>query len=148
MISVFPATLRHAKGLAVCFMFVVGLAMIVPLFYRAYWIAALIVALTGLVVWRFKRMYLRFSDETLIHRGWWTTDEMPYASITQVFRPYTKGWPQDRFYGPSVFQIASANNHIRINLLWLVQRALEHSKIVSSVPLLISTRLQPGANES
>jgi hypothetical protein len=118
MTIVYHSTLRHAKGLAVCLMFVSGLAVVVPAMAGAYPCAVFSVALVGCIVWRFRQMSLRFTDEGFIYRGWLTRHEIPYAAIERVFRPADAGWPHDRFYGHSVFEIVSRVGRTRLNVLW------------------------------
>lgn len=114
----YHASVRHLKGLALCLAILAGLVIIVPIVGRAYYFAAISLAIMILVVWRFKRMYFCLTEDALIYRGWWSTHKIPYSSIRRVFRPGDAGWPHDRFFAPSVFEIVSESDNARINLLW------------------------------
>jgi hypothetical protein len=116
--SIHKATLRHTDGLLVV-VIVSGLLMIlVPLAGRSYGFALSAAGILVVLAWRFSSLRLEFTEHTLIYQGWVRRYEFPYSSIERVSRPSDEGWPKDRFYGHSVFEVASSSSRARINLLW------------------------------
>jgi hypothetical protein len=118
MSSTHNGTLRHAVGLLVVFIVFGLLMIIVPLAGKAYGLAFLAAGVLAIVAWRFSRLQLEFTEQSLIYRGWFRRYEFPYSNIEHVSRPSDEGWPNDRFYGHTVFEVASSSSRARINLLW------------------------------
>ena len=117
-VTSFPATLRHKKPLAVVFA-LIGISMVAaPIMAGAYYTAVLGLTVMGIVAWRFSGMRLTFSDRTLKYRGWVREYEFSEESILRITRPAAKGWPFDRIYSWSVFEVATVEERVRINLLW------------------------------
>ena len=112
------ATLRHTPGLMVVFGLLAFLLVFVPAMAGSYTAAAasfLLVAATG---WRFNGMRLVLDDQGLCFRGWVGNARLPYSSIGSIERPYEKGWPYDRLYGPWVYRIKSGDTQLTVNFLW------------------------------
>jgi hypothetical protein len=139
MNAVYHTTLRHAKGLAVVLLFASGLAVIVPVVAGAYYFAAFSFVFAAFIVWRFQQMSLYFTDDGLTYRGWFSRHEIPYSAIERVFRPADAGWPRDRLYAHSVFEIVSRVGRARLNVLWFgpagsrafQERILHHDRHVA-----------------
>ncbi|HLP06807.1 MAG TPA: hypothetical protein VK178_01475 [Opitutaceae bacterium] len=112
------ATLRHTPGLAVVLAVMALLALVAPLMGGAYLSTSAITALAAVLTWRFRAMRVIFTESTLIHQGWLRRHEIELGAIERISRPGSNRWPYDRLYGPTVFEIATRNGRVRINLLW------------------------------
>ena len=112
------ATLRHIPGFAVVLALLALAGVVVPLMGGSYWSASASVGIAAMLAWRFCAMRLIFTDDALIYQGWFRRQVIHIATIEKLSRPADKGWPSDRLYGPSVFEITAPGARVRINLLW------------------------------
>jgi hypothetical protein len=117
-VTSYPATLRHIPALARVFGLLGILAVAAPIAAGSYHVAALCITAIGVASWRFSGMRLTFEDRALQYRGWVTECEFLHEDILTVTRAAAKGWPHDRIYGWSVFEVATERERARINLLW------------------------------
>ena len=117
MVTTHKTTLRHAVGLVVVIALVASMLLLAS-FTKGTEYAAATSVLLAFIAWRFSKMRLIFTHDALIYRGWFRRYEFPYTCIDRVSRPADEGWPKDRMYGHSVYEVVSKNSRARINLLW------------------------------
>lgn len=117
MTTTHKASLRHAAGLVVIIALLAGMLLSIS-FTKGLAYSGAMFGLMTLVTWRFSRMRLIFTDDKFIYCGWLKRYEFPYSNIARVSRPADEGWPKDRIYGRSVFEVTSKTCRARINLLW------------------------------
>ncbi|MDB6073539.1 MAG: hypothetical protein JWO89_1179 [Verrucomicrobiaceae bacterium] len=133
--STHRASFGHLPGFLAVFVFMAVLLIGMLLLTKDYGGAAIISAAILLVWWRFRNMRLVFSDDSLMYQGWFKKYHFSYAEISRVLRPHDQGWPQDRMYAPSVYEIVTPNARAKINLLWFGPSADRAFKTCILIPV-------------